>query len=189
MFVRFAGGVSLRDHDYLRLQFLGARNSWLGCPYLVCDLRTCPGHGNNYQKFGACYGEVFQIIAEGSIHGYVKSGQRIRLRYVYQPKTWMGCALNNRCEQKLCPGTLLQARNFGRCGGEIFQLYARGKKNGEIIYSGDVVMIYYSGRYVAIQGQYEGDDTSLDFCPATNPPAYLSYGICSKNVFRVYRKP
>jgi len=101
----------------------------------------------------------------------------------------MGCSLNNRCEKKNCSSTLLQARNFNNCGEEILQLYARGKKDGEVIYSGDVVMIYHSGRYVAIQGQSEGDDTSLDFCPGTNPPAYLSYGICSKNVFRIYRKP
>jgi len=185
----FAVEVPLRDHDYLRLQFLGARNSWLGCPQPVCGLYMCPSRDNYYQNFEKCYGEVFQIIAEGSIHGYVKSGQHIRLRYVHQPKTWMGCASNNRCEQKTCSGTLLQARNFSKCGEEILRLYARGKKDGEIVYSGDVVMVYYSGRYVAIQGQDNRDETSLDFCPATNPPAYLSYGICSKNVFRVYRKP
>jgi len=186
----FAGKVPLRDLDYLKLQFLGARNSWLGCSLSVCDLQVCPSRNNNYQNnFGRCFGEVFQILAEGSIFGDVKSGQRIRLHYVHKPRTWIGCASNNRCEQKTCPGTLLQARDFGRCGGEILRLYARGKKDGEVIYSGDVVMIYFSGRYVAIQGQYKGDDTSLDFCPATNPPAYLSYGICSKNVFRVYRKP
>ena len=52
-------------------------------------------------------------------------------------------------------------------------------------------MLYYvrDGRYVSIQGQYEGDDTSLNFCPGVTPPAYLSYGICSKNTFRIYRKP
>jgi len=181
--------VLLRDHDYLRLQFLGAQDSWLGCADSVCDLRMCPSRNSNYKNFGVCYGEVFQIIAEGDIHGYVKSGQRIRLRYVHKHNTWMGCPVANRCDLRPCPGSLLQARDFERCRGEIFQLYARGKKDGEVIYSGDVVMIYHVGKYVAIQGQDEGDDTSLNFCPATNPPAYLSYGICSKNVFRVYRKP
>jgi len=151
----------------------------------------CPSHYTNYYKdFSECGGEVFQIIAEGSIHDFVKSGQRIRLRYIGKHNTWIGCPMKTRCEHISCPGTLLQARDFGRCGGEIFQIYARGKKNGQVIYSGDVIMMLnYHGRYLAIQGQNEGDDTSIDFCPGIAPPAYFSYGICSKNVFRVYRKP
>ena len=45
----YAGGrLILKDHDYLRLQFLGARNAWLGCPYSVCDLRTCPSININH---------------------------------------------------------------------------------------------------------------------------------------------
>ena len=52
-----------------------------------------------------------------------------------------------------------------------------------------MVMLYYGGRYVSIQGQNDGDDTSLNFCPGVTPPAYLSYGICSKNAFRIYRRP
>ena len=40
--------VQLRDQDYLKLQFLGARDAWLGCPDDVCDLRMCPSRNNNY---------------------------------------------------------------------------------------------------------------------------------------------
>ena len=70
----------------------------------------------------------------------------------------------------------------------MFRIYARGKANGQTVYNGDVVMLYYehNRRYVSIQGQDEGDDTSLDFCPGEVPPAYLSYGVCSKNAFRIY---
>ena len=73
----------------------------------------------------------------------------------------------------------------------MFRIYARGKTNGQIIYNSDVVMLYYisGGRYVSIQGQYNQDPTSLNFCPGQAPPAYLSYGICSRNTFRIYRKP
>jgi len=42
---------------------------------------------------------------------------------------------------------------------------------------------------VTIQGENPGDDTNLNVCPGVAPPAYLSYGICSKNAFRIYRKP
>ena len=105
----------------------------------------------------------------------------------------MGCPFKSRCDKRPCPGTTAQASDFSndRCWGEIFKLYARGKPEGQIIYNGDVVMLYYvrEGRYVSIQGEYEAADTSLDFCPGVAPPAYLSYGTCSKNVFRIYRKP
>ena len=61
---------------------------------------------------------------------------------------------------------------------------------GKTIYNGDVVMLYYKhgGKYVSIQGEVDGSDTSLNFCPGVVPPPYLSYGICSKNAFHIYRK-
>ena len=169
---------------------MGARDAWLGCPSSdnICDLRKCPSSDNNYLDFERCGGEVFQIIGEGasSENNQIESGQRIRLRYIPEHNIWMGCPLNNRCDKRPCPGTNIEARNFNRCGGEMFRIYARGKANGQTIYNGDVVMLYIGGKYVSIQGQNEGDDTSLDFCPGEVPPAYLSYGICSKNAFRIY---
>jgi len=152
----------------------------------------CPSNGNRYRYFnGICGGEEFQIIGEGTTHNPIKSGQRIRLRYLHKHNAWMGCSSNNRCDKSTCPGTTVQGSNFDTCGGEIFRIYARGRKNEEVIYNGDVVMLYYvhEGKYVSIQGYKEGDDTSLNFCPGIAPPAYLSYGICSKNAFRVYQKP
>ena len=188
--------LPLRDHDYLKLQFLGAKDAWLGCPdsNKICDLRTCPSSNENYRHFdNRCWGEDFQIIGEGISNTSIKSGQRIRLRYLNERNTWMGCPLNKYCDKRTCPGTTSQGGNFAnnRCWGEIFIIFARGRTNGQIIYNGDLVMLYYqhNGRYVSIQGKNFGDDTSLDFCPGMVPPAYLSYGICSKNVFRIYRKP
>ena len=192
----YAGGLTLRDHDYLKLQFLGARNAWLGCPDSngICDLRTCPSVNTYYRLFnGRCWGEEFQIISDGIQGSAIKSGQQIRLRYLREHNSWMGCPFNSRCDKRTCPGTTAQGKDFSnsRCWGEIFRIYARGRTNGQTIYNGDVVMLYYvrEGRYVSIQGQNDGDDTSLNFCPGQAPPAYLSYGICSNNAFRIYRKP
>ncbi|XP_065894536.1 uncharacterized protein [Dysidea avara] len=185
--------LSLRDHDYLRLQFLGARNAWLGCPdsNKVCDLRRCPSGNENYRYPGRCWGEEFQIIGEGTSLTPIKSGQRIRLRYPREHNTWMGCPQNKRCDKRTCPGTTITAKNFksNRCYGEIFVIYARGKANGAVVNNGDVVMLYYphGGLYVSIQGENDNDDTSLNFCPGAAPPAYLSYAMCSKNSYRVYR--
>ena len=127
-------------------------------------MRTCPSRNNNYYRnFGNCNGEVFQIIGDGTTHHSIKAGQQIRLRFVRDSKSWMGCFHNNRCDRRSCPGTTSQATDFNRCRGEIFRIYARGKTNGQIIYDGDVVMLYYiaDGRFVSIQGQNEGDNTSL----------------------------
>jgi len=185
--------VPLKDHQYLRLQFLGARNAWLGChgSYKVCGLHRCPSKNENYRFPGRCWGEEFQIIGEGKNFDSIKSGQRIRLRYLREHNTWMGCARLNRCEQATCPGTTAAAKDFtnDRCWGEIFVIYARGKANGAVIYNGDVVMLYYprKGLYVSIQGENDDDDTSINFCPGAAPPAYFSYAMCSKNSFRVYQ--
>jgi len=182
--------LQLKDHDYLRLQFLGAKNAWLGCPYDICDLHTCPSNNGKYQHFGTgCIGEEFQIIGEGTTHNPIKSGQRIRLRFVNGYNTWVGCPHNNCCDKRPCSGTTVQGGNFNMCGGEILKIYAHGRKNGEVVYNGDVVMLEHHNKYITIQGEFDGHDTSLNFCPGKAPPAYFSYGICSKNVFHVYRKP
>ena len=171
---------------------MGAKDAWLGCPETVCDLRTCPSDDNKYRYFdGRCWGEEFQIIGEGTRYSPIKSGQRIRLRYLHERNSWMGCR-ENRCDKRTCPGTTAQGSNFDRCHGEIFRIYARGKTNGQIIYNGDVVMLShykYDSKYVSIQGEKFGTDTTLNFCPGVTPPPYLSYGICSKNAFRIYQKP
>jgi len=187
--------VQLKDHDYIRLQFLGARDAWLGCDDTYsCGLWTCPNYGNHLYFDKRCLDEEFQIIGEGTIHHPIKSGQRIRIRYINRHNSWVGCSATAHCDNKAaCPGNTAQGMDFtnNRCSGEIFSIYARGRRNGEIINNGDLVMLYYSrgGLYVSIQGETLTSKTSLNFCPGLMPPAYLSYSICSKNVFRIHRKP
>ena len=154
-------------------------------------MRRCPTLIKHYRNFGHCNGEVFQIIGKGAFHDSIKSGQQIRIRFVRDHNSWMGCPAKTHCGTSICPGTTVQASDFSICGGEIFEIYARGKTNGETIHNGDVVMLYHPGdrRYVSIQGENEADDTSLNYCPGIVPPAYLSYSICSKNAFQIYRKP
>ena len=184
--------LPLRDHDHLQLQFLGAKDAWLGCSGSNCGFRSCPSINDNYYlDFDHCWGEIFQIIGEGTSNASITSGQRIRLRYPHEHYRWMGCLSNTYCTKETCTGLVSVSDNFHRCVSEIFRIYARGRTNGETIYNGDVVMLYYppNGRYVSIQGKNFGDDTSLDFCPGMAPPAYLSYGISSKSAFHIYRKP
>ena len=176
----------------MRLELIGAKG-YLGCPFDVCDLRTCPiGHHKN---FAICTGEGFQIIGEGG--GSIKSGQRVRFRFVREGNTWLGCPLNY-CDKRLCPGEInsVRARNFDTCWGEVFRIYACGRNNGHRIQNGDLVMIYFpehphgKGKgYISIQGSSEGADTSLSLCPGNNSLTPLRYSLCSNNVFRIHRKP
>ena len=156
--------LPLRDHDRLRLQFLGAKDAWLGCPdsNKICDLQTCPSHDDSYSYvYRRCSGESFQIIGEGTSYASIKSGQRIRLCYPHECNTWMGCPSNTNCDKSTCPGTTSEGGNFARCIGDSFRIYGRGKTNGETIYNGDLVILYYPNhdRYVSIQGKNKGDDT------------------------------
>jgi len=172
-------------------QNVGVRRGWLGCFDNICDIRQCPSNTN--QNFTICWGEVFQIIGEGLHTGDpITSGMRVRIRYTRTANTWFACINNARCDKRPCPGSISQARDFNRCGGEIFHIYARGREHGEDIANGDLVMLYspwIDRRYVVANGQNEGDDLTVDFCPGETPPAYLTYAICSKNVFRIFKDP
>ena len=135
--------------------------------------------------------DTYQIIGEGNIHAPIKSGQRIRLRYLHEHNTWVKYLENKRCGKGTCSGTTAQGSNFNKCPAEMFRIYARGKRNGEVVYNNDVVMLYndYSRKYIHIEGEEHAAPSNFNFCPGVAPPAYLSYGICSKNVFRIYRRP
>lgn len=188
----YVGSSQLKDHDYLKLQFLGGKNLWLGCAGSVCGLSSCPSGNHNYRYFDRrCYGENFQIIGEGTIHSPIKSGQQIRVRYLNEHNTWLTYLKSNQCGKGTCSGTTAEGTTFNKCQAEIFRVYARGRRNGDVIYSNDVVMLYsnHACKYVSIQGEKHGDPTGFNFCPGITPPAYFSYGICSRNAFRIYRKP
>ena len=168
---------------------VGARG-WLSCLQSVCDLRTCPYQGNNIKDFNSCSGELFRVVVENG--GTVQSGERVHFQYVTTGNQWLGCPHNNRCDKRPCPGSLSNAAKIvGRCTGEVFRIYARGRGVGQTIYNGDLVMMHlpaYGSKYISIQGSSEGADTSMNYCPGTVPPAYLSYSFCSNNVFRIYKR-
>ena len=191
VFKYYIASSSLRNYDLMRLEFMGVgARGWFSCTASVCDLRSCPYSGNNIRDFNSCHGELFRIVVENG--GSVQSGNRVRFQYVTWGNHWLGCPRNNRCDKRPCPGSLSNAANFNNgCSGETFRIYARGRAVGQTIYNGDLVMIYlpaYDGKYISIQGSSEGSDTSMNHCPGSTPPAYLSYSFCSNNVFRVYKK-
>ena len=181
------------SEDYMRVELLSAKG-YLSCPYDVCDSRTYPLY--NFKNFEVCGGEGFQILDEGG--GSIKSGQRVRFRYVNGGNLWLGCPRNNQCGKRSCPGTIssTSARNLNTCWGERFVIYARGRHNGEDLQNQDIVVIYFPAKesegkpgYITIQGSRSGADTSLSSCLGSTPPIYFSYSRCPTSVFRIHRKP
>ena len=171
------------------MEFKGiGASGWLGCPFRVCDLRSCPYYENNVKSINPCGGEQFRIVIENG--GNLYSGNRVRFQYVTGSKQWLGCPGRTYCEKKPCPGTLSEAANFNNgCEGETFRIYARDNGLGGGIYNGDLVMIYlpaYGSKYITIQGYKESSDTSMNYCPGKIPPSYDDYTKCSNNVFRIY---
>ena len=101
---------------------------------------------------------------------------------------WLVCTRKNRCVSTSFTGTTSQALYFNRCTHERLYIYAHGCQTGDIIYSGDVIMIVQENRAVSIQGINHGAYTSMSYyCPGSFPPAYDAYSYCSSNVFRVYK--
>ena len=168
---------------------VGARG-WLSCQCSVCDLRSCPYNGNNIRDFDSCSAELFRIVVKNQ--GSIQSGEYVRFQYGAKGNYWLGCPISNRCDKRPCPGSPSNAANFNNgCTGETFRIYARGRAVGQTIYNGDLVMLHlpaYGSKYISIQGSSVGADTSMNYCPGSTPPAYLSYSFCSNNVFRVYKK-
>ena len=145
-------------------------------------MRKCPSGKN---KFRYCGGEVFQIFGNGD--EYIRSGYKVRIRF---RNKWLSC-YNGSCSTRICPGSTKQTTNFTiSCNSETFTIYGHAKRDGDVIYIGDIVMLYINvngSKYISIKGNREGDDTSLDYCPGNVPPNYFSFFACTRNVFQIYK--
>ena len=156
-------------------------------PIPPCDLRVCPpnvlARGKN--TFRNCGGEVFHIFGDGD--EYIRSGYKVRIR---SNSKWLSC-YNGSCFTRTCPGSTTQATNFSiPCNSETFTIYAHARRDGDVLYDRDLVMLYINAngsKYISIKGTHNGDDTSLDYCPGSVPPTYFSFFACTKNVFQIYK--
>ena len=182
--------MPLKNSDILGFDLVATRG-WLGCPYPPCDLRKCPSYRNHLsgtRKFRSCNGEVFQIFGNGD--EYIRSGYKVRIRFVRAGSKWLSC-YNGNCIVRDCPGSTTETTNFTiSCSTETFTIYGKARRYGDVIYNGDLVMLYTNAtgnKYISIQGHNEGDNASLDFCPGSVPPYYFSFLNCTRNVFQTYK--
>jgi hypothetical protein len=74
-----------------------------------------------------------------------------------------------------------------QCGGEVFRIYAKGKRVGWRVKEGDDIMFYYveqPGRWVS---QVTTQRTRKRTCPgSTKPPSHSKYDRCGAEVFKIW---
>ena len=167
------------------------RNQWLSCFRDQCDVGRCPGMYFMQRDWTNCRGAVFRIYRMKG-PGYVTVGDFIGIRYPREDRQWLGCTAD-MCAKSGCPGKPTDKNGFAseehwlRCTGEVFRIYAMGKKEDEIINSGDDIMLYY------LQGNTWlslGDENVVKAtCPGiSRPPGQNRYDECATEVFRIVKR-
>ena len=138
-----------------------------------------------------CWGEVFRIYRKSG-PGAVRVGDTIGIYYPREPGKWFGCP-HRFCGKLTCPGIPHKQHGFSSpkkwriCGGEVFRIYARGKRLRALINSRDHVFLYYpNGRkWVGLVSR----KPDLRTCPGrVFPPPMNKYDRCWGEVFELTRR-
>ena len=171
----------------IALQPLYQKLNWLGCAGNRCGKAGCPRLFMEGKDWHSCWGEVFQIYRQSG-PGTVKVGDVVGIYYPRGQK-WFGQGVGKQG----CPGNptmqhgFESAQHWGRCWGEVYQIYARGKRIGESIESHDAIAIYHIRfkRWVGLVGQ----NSDLRTCPGgTGPPPPDRYEACWGEIFEIWLK-
>lgn len=174
----------------IALQLIYQKLQWLGCAGNPCGKAGCPRLFMEGNDWNACWGEVFQIYRQSG-PSPVKVGDVIGI-YFPRGQSWFALS-GGRGHKEGCPGKPTTRYGFQSphqwrvCWGEVFQIYAKGKKIGDIIESHDAIMIYF------IRGQkwvgLVGNNPDLRDCPGkTRPPPSDRYDICWGEIFEIVLK-
>ena len=164
-------------------------NQWLSCAGRWCDRRPCPERFFSKPN-SQCWGEVFYIHSQKAYDQPIKVGDKIGLYYPRESK-WFGCE-GRHCGKYSCPGRpsyaygFQDAKRWRECWGEVFTIYAYGKKNAEYLTYKDAVMLYYNRerRWVSVWG----GKTDKRTCPGNTwpPPSTRKYDQCAGEAFEIY---
>lgn len=137
-----------------------------------------------------CWGEVFRIYrALGG--GHVRVGDPVGL-YFPKQRRWFGC-WGNPCGKATCPGSPTHARGFAslvqwfHCAGEVFLIYANGKRQGQVIRSGDDIMLYYVRGRNWVSFDHGHGYARKRRCPGGIPPHPSKFDICTYEVMKIMK--
>ena len=184
--------AGISNGDTVALQTF-VRNYWLSGYLTSWSRQSCPRMQMSGTDWTACWGEVFTIY-RASGPGQVCVGDLIGIYYPRSPGYWMGCT-GGTCPRSSCPGQPTTAHGFGSeenwytCCSEVFKVYASGKANGDVISSGDDIMLYNLdlGRWVA---QDVSTCTTTTTCAGiTRPPPVAKFDECHKETFKIWKRP
>lgn len=139
-----------------------------------------------------CMGEVFRIRRTDG-RGNVTVGDYVGIQFPRDRKDqWLSCT-RDVCRKSRCPGRPSNEHGFAsedlvqRCTGEVFRIYAKGKKEGDHIKSDDDIMLYYvqEDNWLSVGNNYLVKAT----CPGkSRPPGRNMYDRCASEVFRIVKK-
>ena len=140
------------------------------------------------------WGEVFRIY-RASGPGQVRVGDLVGVYYPPLSGIWMGCT-GSTCPRSSCPGQPTTAHGFATeeywytCCSTVFKIYASGKANGDVINSGDDIMLYNLdlGRWVAQSGE-DVFTTTTTCAGTTRPPPAAKFDECYKETFTIWKGP
>lgn len=171
---------------------------------------TCPKQYMEEVDYKSCTGEVFQIYRRKG-EGIVRSGDFVG---IYKPgeNVWLGCPKSRiytlpcfdknfkpcrrdpKCFKATCPGEpnlktgFSDKEDWNNCLGEVFKIYSRGKKDGNIItHRDDVILLQYATtRNVYV---YEGSINNRYVYSCFDPPQdSSSFERCHNGVFNIWKQ-
>ena len=190
--IPFSTGI-IWQGDTIAIQFYAYKRSYMGCPGTPCGKSTCPGMFITKDAWKKCWGEVFQIYRNRGIRtkgpGYaLKVGDTVGIYYP-RGKKWFSCVGRFCTATATCPGKPTDMYGFNsqalwkRCWGEVFEIYARGKKRGSYISPNDTIMLYYprDKKYLSLSAKHP----SKHPCPGPPPPSLDKYNRCWGEVLEI----
>lgn len=105
-------------------------------------MKNCPAFDSLWTR---CRESVFQIFHNGIVP--IRVGDFVGL-YFPSNKKWFSMYKDIGHTQG-CPGRpnpyfgFSSSASWSKCGAEIFRIYAKGKKNGQMIRNRDTIFLYY----------------------------------------------
>jgi hypothetical protein len=170
------------------LQFVANMGKWLGCAGHPCGGAPCPRLIFTGAEWNNCWGEVFQIYRPLG-RGDIQSGDFVGL-YNSRYSRWFSL-YQNRGQMLSCPGSLNPAIGFDHlykwflCGGEVFRIYAYGKKDGVPLDEEDDIMLYFpaGGTF----GRFPNNGAvGVNTCPRGQlPPTCDKFDRCPENLIKI----
>ena len=145
--------------------------------------------GNDWSR---CWGEVFEIYRRNG-PGVVRSGDVIALHFPHERGKWLQCFKVHKCTKAPCPGQptmrhgFQNAASWRSCWGEVYRIFAKGKKIGAPIKPMDDVSLLLPGKKSWVSQC--GSHTKLRPCLGLSlPPSLSKFDGCACETFKIYKK-